>query len=361
MAYLKNLNFYKNKNVLLLQGPRGPFFWWLKKDLEKAGAKVYKVNFNGGDLLFYPFECINFRKSLKHWRKFLEDIIDKYKIDIVLLFSDWRPWHKIACEVCKRKKIIVGSFEEGYIRPNYVTLELNGVNGYSVLCNQHIDYSKVNIPPKFIENPNPIGNPFWHEVIWAILYYLAANILYPIFPRYRHHKSLYFPFCLYKEALPWIRSIFRKYYYQIKEKELKEYILKKLKNKYFLIPLQVHNDSQVVIHSDFSCVENFIKYVMNSFAIHAKKEHYLVFKHHPRDRGYKDYTKLIKNLAKELRIERRVFYIHDCHLPTFIKNSLGVVLINSTVGTQVLYHKKPLIALGKAIYNIEGLTYKGSL
>ena len=59
-----SLNQFKGKRILLLQGPVGPFFWRFAKDLEQAGAQVFKVNFNGGDLLFYPSNPFTFSPPL---------------------------------------------------------------------------------------------------------------------------------------------------------------------------------------------------------------------------------------------------------------------------------------------------------
>ena len=361
MGFLKNLNFYKGKNILLLQGPRGPFFWRLKKDLEKVGAKVYKINFNGGDWIFYPIGCINYRGSLDDFEQFLSRFLDEKAIDIVLLFSDWRPIHRKAVNLCKKKGILVGVFEEGYVRPNYITFEPMGVNGYSLLVNENFDIDKLEFPRPQNKNVFPVGNSFWHEVLWAVLYYLFANLLRPIFPRYKHHISLYFPESLFKEGLPWLLSGLKKYYYLYKERNVKKKILTELSGKYYLVPLQVHNDSQVVFHSPFNDVKDFIKVVIESFSKHAPQDVYLVFKHHPRDRAYRDYTRYIRNIARSYGVEERVFYIHDAHLPTLIDNSIGVVVINSSVGLQALDHGKPTIVLGKAIYNKKGITYAGSL
>ena len=41
---------FRGRNILMLQGPVGPFFARLAKDLQWAGAKVHKVNFNGSIL-----------------------------------------------------------------------------------------------------------------------------------------------------------------------------------------------------------------------------------------------------------------------------------------------------------------------
>ncbi|MEM7259052.1 MAG: hypothetical protein AAF404_16875, partial [Pseudomonadota bacterium] len=138
---------------------------------------------------------------------------------------------------------------------------------------------------------------------------------------------------------------------------------KKLMNgdvPYFLVPLQVHNDTQVTQHSDFGSVENFIERVIVSFACAAENTH-LVFKHHPYDRGYKCYKKLINKLACKHNIEDQVFYVHDIDLPALLRNATGSVLINSTVGISSLYHQTPVKAMGNAIYDIPGLTHQGKL
>lgn len=236
MGFLKVPEFYRGKRVLLLQGPRGPFFWRLKKDLESFGAKVFKINFNGGDWLFYPKDCVNYRGSIEEWKSFLERFLEEKDVDIVLLFSDWRPIHRIAIEVCRKKGILVGVFEEGYVRPNYSTLEPRGVNGFYLLSEGRLDIERLEVPQTFSEETIPIGNPFWHEVLWAVLYYLAANILRPFFPRYRHHISLYFPESLVREASPWLRSGVRKYWYLFRERNIKRRILEELKGKYFFSP-----------------------------------------------------------------------------------------------------------------------------
>ena len=81
------------KHVLLLQGPVGPFFLFLKKHLEKKGIHVTKVNFNGGDLCFYPFHSVWFRGELSVWSDTLKKIILEKKIEQIVVFGDCRPIH----------------------------------------------------------------------------------------------------------------------------------------------------------------------------------------------------------------------------------------------------------------------------
>ena len=118
---------------------------------------------------------------------------------------------------------------------------------------------------------------------------------------------------------------------------------------------------QVMEHSDFNSIEQFIGDVLASFTKHAKSNKAIVFKHHPLDRGYKDYTELFDGLVAELGLEGRVFYVHDTCLPTMLKHAQGTVLINSTVGLSSLFHGAPVKVLGRAIYDVPGLTNQESL
>ena len=89
---------------------------------------------------------------------------------------------------------------------------------------------------------------------------------------------------------------------------------------------------------------------------HAPKNKAIVFKHHPLDRGYTDYSLLFENLISENGLRGRVFYVHDVDLPTLLKHAQGTVLINSTVGMSSLFHGTPVKTLGTAIYDLPGVT-----
>ena len=350
----EGLTVFKGKKVLLLQGPMGPFFKRLARDLQWAGAQVCKVDFCGGDRLFSPAESIPFRGKLETWPGFFRQLLLERKIDVVLLFGDCRPIHRLAHEVAHCSGVEIGVFEEGYVRPDYITLERFGVNGFSLLPRSPIYYLQT--PQPLIPEARKVGSVFKYTACWAILYYLASAVLYPGFRHYRHHRSLSL-----LEALPWMRSLWRKVVYGAKEKK----VLPKLKTswtkKYYLVPLQVHNDAQVRIHSAFDSVEDFVRQVMESFAQHAPETTRLVIKHHPMDRGYYDYAGFISQHARSLGIGGRVIYIHDQHLPTVLDHALGVVVANSTVGLSALDHGLPVKACKSALYDMKGLTYQGDL
>jgi capsular polysaccharide export protein len=245
-------------------------------------------------------------------------------------------------------------FEEGYVRPDHITLERFGANGNSLIPRNPIFYLN-NLMPS-MERPLPVGNAFWFAALWAVLYYLAAGLLKPVFPCYRHHRPL-----TWLECIPWFRSVWRKGYYALKERDVSARLTGEFAGRFFLAPLQVHNDAQIHVHSDFDSMAQFIDEVMTSFAGHAPRNTVLVIKHHPMDRGYCDYTKFIAMRARLLGLEKRCFYVHDLHLPTLLRLARGVVVVNSTVGLSALFHGAPLKVCGSAIYDMNGLTFGGVL
>ncbi len=348
------LNPYRDKRVLLLQGPMGPFFRRLADDLKNVGAVVYKINFNGGDWLFYPTDALNYRKPLDEWPQFLQQFIIAHRVDAIILFGDCRPIHKAVKHIAVRQNVEVQVFEEGYVRPDYITFEQHGSNGHSKLPRTPDAYRST---PPDIPHPQKIGrDAFWFLVLWTMLYALASFLLSPFYSKYRHHKSMDM-----SQTIPWLRGVWRYAYYRIKEKGITQKLIEQDKKNYFLIPLQVHNDAQIQVHSDFDTVAAFITNTVTSFANNANQGTYLVFKHHPLDRGHFDYTKLIKKLGREYNLNGRIIYIHDQHLPTLLKHAVGVVVVNSTTGLSALHHNTPLIACGNAIYDMPGLTWQGTL
>jgi len=343
-------------DVLLLQGPVGPFFSRFGASLEARGFRVWKVNFNGGDRLFARGQRqIDYCGRLEHWEQQLERLIVNRDIGRIYLFGDCRSYHRIAREVAQRLGVRLFVFEEGYIRPNFITLEEGGVNGLSTMM-----HDPVALQPSDEALPVELAQPrrvFQVTALYSMLYYWACAAGRRRFPHYRHHR----PIGWLPEGLRWVRSGLRKALYRRRERHVFAELLPAFENNYFVCPLQVHCDMQVVVHSRFNSIEHFIGEVLASFAEHAPANKALVFKHHPLDRGYTDYTSLFANLVAELGLTQRVFYVHDLDLPTLLKHAEGTVLINSTVGISSLFHGTPVKTLGDAIYDIPGLTSQKAL
>ncbi len=352
------LRSFKGKRVLMLQGPVGPFFSRLATDLSWAGADVYKVNFNGGDWLFSRSglfsDVFNYTGTLNDWLPYYSDLMHRLNIDTVLLFGDCRPIHAQVVQIAQQRGAEVGVFEEGYLRPDYITLERDGVNNHSSLPdspNYYLDHPPIEAPITV-----PLGSTFGMAAMWAMMYYAAASLLKPFFRHYQHHRWL-----SWLEGLFWVRSYLRKRHYQRKEQAVMPLLTGEQSGRFFLVALQTRGDAQISAHSNFESVEAFIGEVVDSFARGAPPGVALVIKHHPLDRGQSDYTRFIDGLVQQHRLAGRCHYIHDQHLPTLLEHASGVVVINSTVGLSAVGESVPTKVCGEAIFDIQGLTFKGSL
>jgi len=313
------------------------------------------------DRFFYRRDqAMDYSGNLREWESYLDRLIVNKEIGRVYLFGDCRSYHRVAKRVAKRRGIRLFVFEEGYIRPNYITLEENGVNGHSPLMGKSVDLGDTTDAEEDITASFEKDLPkktFFRSAICSILYYWACRLQHRRFPKYQHHRSLK----VVAEGARWIRSGFRKLRYQRAERDVLEQIVTEFSDNYFVVPLQVHCDMQVVVHSKYNSIEHFIGDVLTSFSRHAAPNKAIVFKHHPMDRAYTNYSLLFENLVGELGLQGRVFYVHDVCLPSLLKSAEGTVLINSTVGMSSLFHGTPVKTLGKAIYDIPGLTTQRSL
>src|SRR5207253_4082469 len=74
-----------------------------------------------------------------------------------------------------------------------------------------------------------------------------------------------------------------------------------------------------------------------------------------------DWAAITGYLAVELGIADRVVILDGGDLGKILARWPVVVMVNSTVGTLALAGRLPVMALGKAVYDITGLTYQGEL
>lgn len=326
----------------------GPFFRKLVTKLRKQGSKAYKINFNGGDEWYSRgIESIAFTGRESDWPEFLRQFIASNSINSICVYGDCRRYHKAAKQVADEIGIGFYAFEEGYIRPNHLTFERNGVNGYSEIAIDGLS----DWQDKEIEAENVMGGTLPNRVRYCILYYHFTYYKRSKYPHYKHHRSL----SRYFEVTRWTRALTRHYWYRLTEFSVQRNLIKQFSKHYFLVPLQVYNDAQIKFHSPYSNMEEFIAELMTSFSANASPEDILVFKHHPMDRGHSHYGDFIAQLSAKLELEGRIQYCHDQHLPTLLDHAKGVVTINSTTALSAFYHKASVKVMGDAFYDIEGL------
>ncbi|MBN3823115.1 capsular biosynthesis protein [Burkholderia sp. Ac-20384] len=344
------------RSFLVLQGTASPFFSRLADALRSRGHRVRRINFCGGDLAYagsgmasdyaaHPDELAAWYASLLR----TGDVTD------VILFGDCRAIHRPVHAAARDYGVTVHVFEEGYVRPHWLTLERHGVNGRSLLSRDPAWYrDRRSVTP-----PRDLGQATGYRLAvraYHDMRYRAANTLYRArFPNYRSHRPR-------NGFVEYAGLAARALKQPLFEREAAQVTRRLLAGRpYYLFPLQVNADAQIVHHSPFNGVRESIDLVLQSFAEHAPDGHDLLIKNHPLDTGQFDYRSHVRQLACTLGIAERVSFIDAGHLPTLLDHTRGVVLVNSTTGMSALYHHCPLIALGVAIYDIPGLAWQGGL
>ncbi len=346
------------RRVLLLQGPLGPFFDRLTVWLQRCGAEVHRIVFQGGDQLdCQALQPIVYDQPLEQWAGFCRQTLQRIGADHLVLFGQARLHHAAAIAVAKTLGVRVVVMEEGYFRPGFATMELDGVNGYSTTM-QRYEWSAVvptGHPPPVVAGdaqPDDTAHHFRKMAWHASQHYLAIRKHARRFPHYAHHKEDN----PYWYARYWVWSWVKKYWYEPGDQRLQAQLLGS-SMPYFFVPLQHDGDAQITHHSTYNENTDFIFQVMRSFASHAPENTKLVFKQHPHSRGGAGHRQFIASLAQELGVAPRVLHMVGGDTPVLVQHSRGVVLINSTVGIQALQRGAPLIALGEALYRQPGLTH----
>jgi capsule polysaccharide modification protein KpsS len=338
-----------------LQGPAGPFFARVARQLREAGARVTKVNFNAGEDLYYREpEVVRYRGALEGWPDFFQALIAERRVDAVVLFGDCRPLHRAAIQRAGELGIEVFVFEEGYVRPDFVTLERGGVNGHSTIPRDPEAFAQVE---RAKERPHaPIQHAFIKSALHTIAYASAAALGQQRYPLYRHHRDIR----PVSQARLWWRGTLRRLAHTLRDREIAAQLEQQRLPPYYFVPLQVHLDSQLS-HSRYATINEFIREVVSTFAQHAPRDHALILKLHPMDRPYSDYSIDIEALRLEHGLGDRLHYVDVINLPAALRGARGTVVINSTVGLSSLMHGTPVKCLGTAIYDMPGLTHQGSL
>lgn len=355
--------FVKSSNrILLLQGPVGSFFTDFAHWLKKQNKTVFKCNFNAGDDYFYPKSegsVFCFQDKLEHFADYLVRLCQTHKIDNIVCFGDNRKYHRIAKLISHQLHIHFWVFEEGYFRPDYVTFEKDGVNAFSPLPrNAEFFLFHAAKYQLGIKKPQPLAKGFIPMAKRAALYYVAANWGTKRYPHYQNHK----PFKLGYYIKLWLTSGLKRIYYAMHDKGFAKRVEKGEFGDFFILPLQVYDDSQVQVHSDYPSVKDFLCEVLESFAQHAPHQLTLIVKHHPMDRGFIDYSAVIKDFREKYpHLVNRIFYIHDVPMPFFLRYGKGMITLNSTSGISALLHNMPVKTLGRANYDFAGLTHQESL
>jgi capsular polysaccharide export protein len=341
---------------LFLQGIASTFFADLGRALADRGHAVRRINFCAGDALFWRLPSDDFRGSRRRWPAFIAAYLERHGITDLILFGDCRPLHRDAIEAAEPLGVRVHVFEEGYMRPNWITMEQGGTNGYSSLPR---DPDEIRALARRLPQP---GRPMiatgdmLRRSVWDVLYNVA-NLSFPyLYPGFRRHR----PIPIAVEYAGWIGKLTRAKRAAREAAAVAQDFLTDPRG-FFLLPLQLDSDYQIRVHSPFDGVRPFLERTLESFAQNAPDGVRLLVKLHPLDSGFGRWRRAVAEIAARLGIAERVGFIDGGDLPSLIAASRGVVVVNSTVGMLSLDMGRPTVALGTAIYAIPGLIHAGPL
>jgi len=119
------------RSFLFLQGPISDFFDRLGRALIARGHQVHRINLHFGDQLFWRLPATHFRGRFDEWRAFIGDILETHAVTDLIVHGDRRPYHLVAAEEARARGVAVIATDLGYIRPDWVTLEYDGLTTYS--------------------------------------------------------------------------------------------------------------------------------------------------------------------------------------------------------------------------------------
>lgn len=349
----------QKQRFLFLQGVCSPFFPRLADALRAQGHDVRKVNFTVGDRMYWRRgNAVSYRGPMDALPDFYKQQFEAHGTTDIVLFGDCRPVHRPAIELAKALNLRVHVFEEGYFRPFWITLEQGGVNGHSSLPRDPDWYREQAKHVPHFGNGTSFKAPFWKRAAYDVGYNFWAG-LNPILHRgVRSHV----PYSPLTEYFAYLRRGVRIKSRTFSSKRTQAHLISQApRHPYYLVPLQLATDAQIVHHSPYEDMASAMKQIVASFSRFAPSNSRLAVKAHPLDPGLVDYRTLIKAWSRSLNLQDRIFYLESGHLPELLTHTAGVVTVNSTVGSSALIHGKPTIVLGNALYDLKGLTHQHGL
>ena len=334
---------------LFLQGPHGPFFHRLGRMLARAGAQVWRVGFNAGDRAFWfqPSTYIPYRGTAPEWPDRFAALVDEKNVTDIVLYGDTRPIPAQAIEAARASGIQVHVFEEGYMRPYWVTYERAGSNGNSRLMEMTIPQMQTALANSDMEAPLPPGH--WGDmrqhIFYGALYHWFVMFRNGDYRNFRPHRSL----PVTKEFQLYVKRLLLMPLLSI-DRLLSTLRIRMGGFPYHLALLQLEHDSSFQMHSPFETMTDFLEVRIEGFEIGAPKQHHLVVKAHPLEDGRVPVRRELRRLAREKGVAARVHYVRGGKLAQLLNDARSAVTVNSTAAQQVLWRGIPLKVFGRAVF-----------
>lgn len=252
-------------------------------------------------------------KGAKRTFAYFYNYIQDNKIDLVCIWNGNGAERAAVMEAAKALETKTFFFENGLL-PNTTTMDPEGVNYSGVLSHKSASFFK-----NIVIEQNKLNSLFSEQLI--------------------------------------SRAQKRKWYQNAKTSNASTTELSVLQKPYVFVPFQVHDDTQVIIHSpNINNMEELAACVATAVKKHNQLQNdnlSIIIKEHPSDNGRTDYAPLKQKYPE-------ITFLQTYSIEALINNAKGVITINSSVGIESLLKHKKVITLGNAAYNIEGIVTQAS-
>jgi capsular polysaccharide export protein len=344
------------RSFLFLQGPISPFFAQVAEGLRALGHQVQRINLHLGDRVFWGATgSVDFTGRADEWPDWIADFLTRHAITHLLLIGEQRPYHRIAIAAARARGVTVIVTDYGYLRPDWITLERDGMGGNSLFPRDPVEIRRLAKGLSLPELKPLYSDHFATMALRDVYYHALAQWPFP-FRHYQRHQLLH-PFLVYA-------GLARRLLLRRREDRRSAEVFEGLKARgtpFWIFAMQLETDFAIRAYSPFTDMDAPLGQVMESFAAHAPRATELVIKLHPLDPCWKPWPKRIAAMARAASIAGRVHIMPRGRLPDLLAASSGMITVNSTAATTAMVLGKPVKLMGQAVYNVPGLSFQPSL
>jgi capsular polysaccharide export protein len=336
------------RKILLVTQPAGPFSRFLDRALRAGGAEVARVVMNGGELFdWLSDDTAWFKGPSDSFGPWIRRRLKRGYTDVVV-FNDVNPYSQAALDAARALGLRTWILENGYQRPDWVTIETQGVNARSGLPRDPAAYDDAGDLPAPPDRPH-IGliTPF--HAFNTIQHYTLIVLFSPWMRGYRYP----FTDSIHGQVFGHIQ----RYSEHLAKRHARERQADRVARQtpFFLLLLQREGDSQLMVHSDLKTNHALMQRVIADFAANAPAEARLVIKNHPLDPGLGRLEREAYAIAATHGVQHRLSFLEGGNFAALARASQGVVAVNSTAALAAVGFGVPVKLLGRAFFDLPGL------
>lgn len=307
-----------------------------------------------GDRLYWSRRlgpAVHYRGALADFPAFIEKTVDETGATDVVMLGDGRPYHAMALAVlAETKSAQPWIVEQGYLRPGLILVETLGTGGRSAAPGLFVALEPADSQTAPVSYIAPAS--FLRYALLDIGFHVSnLAVGWLTHPGYAHH-ALDGPV---REYAGWIskglRSPVRRYRTRRALVRLSEHA-----GSVFLLPLQLATDYQIRHHGTGTPLHETVARIIENFAQSAPPDALLAVKEHPLDNGLFDWHGFVLATARRAKVADRVVLLAGGDVQALLTQCNGVITVNSTVGLTALMAGTPCKVLGRAVYDLAGLT-----